>query len=69
MHLLVIDKQLTMPIKTWKTIVQQRKKVLTVFDDMTANIKARLNPIVNEMLLKGKKHFFCFCITVLFQST
>ena len=58
-----------MPIKTWKTIIQQRKKVLTVFDDMTPNIEARLNPIVNEMLLKGKKHFFCFRITVLFQST
>ena len=45
-----------MPIKSWKIIIQQRKKVLTVFDDMTANIEARLNPIVNEMLLKGKKN-------------
>ena len=58
-----------MPIKSWKIIIQQRKKVLTVFDDMTANIEARLSPIVNEILLKGQKYFFCFCITVLFQST
>ena len=49
-----------MPIKTWKTIIQQKKKVLTVFDDMAANIEARLNPIVNEMPLKGKNISFAF---------
>ena len=49
-----------MPIKTWKTIIQQRKKLLTVFDDMVANIEARLNPRVNEMLLKVKNISFAF---------
>ena len=56
-----------MPIKSWKTIIQQRKKVLTVFDDMTANIEARLNPIVNEMLLKGKNISFAFVSQTYFK--
>ena len=42
-HSLIIHKQLIMFVKIQKTIIQQRKKVLTKFDDMTAYMQANKN--------------------------
>ena len=40
-------------MKIWKTIIQQRKEVLIVSDDMTADMEAneKLSPIVTELFL------------------
>ena len=55
---MIIHKQLMMFMKIWKTILQQRKRALIVFDDMIADMKSnnkQLSPIIAEMFLKGKK--------------
>ena len=55
---MIIHKQLMMFMKIWKTILQQRKRALIVFDDMIADMKSnnkQLSPIITEMFLKGKK--------------
>ena len=38
-------------------MIQQKKKVLTVFDDMMADMEANinLNPVVTELFLRGRK--------------
>ena len=43
--------------KLWKTIIQQKKGVLIVFDDMIADIESNrtLNPKVTELFLRGRK--------------
>ena len=44
-------------MKIWKTIIQQKKSVLTVFDDMIADMKSnkKLSPIITEFFLRGRK--------------
>ena len=44
-------------MKFWKTIIQQRKKVLLVFDDMIAGMEANknLSTIITEFFLRGRK--------------
>ena len=44
-------------MKIWKTIIQQKKSVLIVFDDMIADMKSnkKLSPIVTEFYLRGRK--------------
>ena len=44
-------------MKVWKTIIQQRKKALLVFDDMTADMEAnkKLSIIVPEFSLRERK--------------
>ena len=44
-------------MKIWKTIIQQRKEVLIVSDDMTADMEAneKLSPIVTELFLREIK--------------
>ena len=44
-------------MKFWKTIIQQRKKVLLVFDDMIADMEANknLSTIITEFFLRGRK--------------
>ena len=44
-------------MKIEKTIVQQRKEVLIVFDDMIADMESNknLSPIVTELYLRGRK--------------
>ena len=44
-------------MKIEKTIVQQRKEVLIVFDDMIADMESNKNasPIVTELYLRGRK--------------
>ena len=45
------------PIQIWKTIIQQRKEVLIVFDDVIAhmNVDETLRPFVTEFFLIGRK--------------
>ena len=40
-----------------RTIIQQRKGVLIVFDDMIADMESseKLSPIVTELFLRGRK--------------
>ena len=49
----------------------KNRRVLTVFNDMTADVESniKLSPIVTELLFKRKKtHYFaCFYIAILFQ--
>ena len=49
-HLLIIHKQLIMSVKIWKTIIQQRKKVLIVSNDMIVDMEAnkKISPIFTE---------------------
>ena len=56
-HSLIIHKHLMIPLKIWKTIIQQRKEVLTVFDDVIAdtNVNETLRPTVTELFLRGRK--------------
>ena len=59
-------------MKNQKTIIQQReRKVLVVFDDMISDIESnkKLNPIVTELFLRGRKleYFRCFYFKILFQ--
>ena len=44
-------------MKIWKNIFQQRNKMLIVFDDTIADIKAnkKLSAIVAELFLRGRK--------------
>ena len=44
-------------MKIWKTIIQRRKKVQIVFDDMIAGMEAneKISPIVTELFLRGRK--------------
>ena len=44
-------------MKFWKTIIQQRKKVLLVSDDMIADVEANknLSTIITEFFLRGRK--------------
>ena len=44
-------------MKIWKTIIQGRKKVQIVFDDMIAGMEAneKISPIVTELFLRGRK--------------
>ena len=55
-HSLIIHKRLV-SMKIWKTIIQQRKEVLIVSDDMTADMEAneKLSPIVTELFLREIK--------------
>ena len=48
-HSLIIHKQFMIPMKIWKTIIQQRK-VLVMFDDMIANMEANI-----KFFLGGRK--------------
>ena len=53
---LIIHENLMMFMKIWKIIIQQRKRVLIVFDmivDTESNKK--LGPKVTELLLRGRK--------------
>ena len=54
---MIIHKLLIMSMKIWKTIIQQRKKVPIVLDDMIAGMEANeiLSPIVTELFLRGRK--------------
>ena len=56
-HVLIIRKQLLMSLKIYKTIIQQRKNVLIVYDYMIADVEASKNvrPIVNELVLRGRR--------------
>ena len=70
---MIIHKQLMMFMKIWKTILQQKKGALIVFDDIISDIKSnnkQLSPIVTEMFLKGRKlNILLFLsLTILFQS-
>ena len=60
-----------MSMKIWKTINQQRKEELIVFDDMIADKEAnkKLSSVVTELFLTGRKltHFTCFYITILLR--
>ena len=51
------------------TIHPNKPRILIVFDDMIADMLSdkKLNPIVTELFLRGKKikHFSCFYYTVL----
>ena len=54
---MIIHRLLIMSMKIWKTIIQQRKKVPIVLDDMIAGMEANeiLSPIVTELFLRGRK--------------
>ena len=45
-------------MKIWKTIIQQRKKVVIVFHDMIAGMETneKLSAIVNELFLRDRKN-------------
>ena len=64
----IIHKQLLMFIKTWKTIIRQKKEVLIVFDDMTAEIEPneKLSPIVTELFLR--RNILNILLTFIAQS-
>ena len=49
-HLFIIHKQLIMSVKIWKAIIQQRKKVLIVSNDMIVDMEAnkKISPIFTE---------------------
>ena len=57
---MIIHKLLIMSMKIWKTIIQQRKKVPIVLDDMIAGMEANeiLSPIVTELFLRGRNSTF-----------
>ena len=65
-HSSIIYKQMMISMNIWKTIIKQRK-VLRVFDDKIADMKAnkKVSPIVTESYLKvpktvmlnAKRHF------------
>ena len=44
-------------MRVLKIIIQRRKKVLIVFDDMITDMETnkKLSPIVTELFLKGRK--------------
>ena len=65
---LIIHKQLLMFIKTWKTIIRQKKEVLIVFDDMIAEIEPneKLSPIVTELFLR--RNILNILLTFIAQS-
>ena len=46
----------------------KKRKILTVFNDLIADMlsNAKLNPIVTELFIRGRKYFSCFYYTVLF---
>ena len=48
----------------------KKQKVLTVLDDMIADIlcNKNLNPIITELSIRERKNF-CFCHTILFCSS
>ena len=50
---MIIHEQMMMFMKIWKTIIQQRKRVLIVFDEY--GILKKISPIVTELLLRGRK--------------
>ena len=43
-------------------------KILIVFDDMIADMinNKKLNSIVTELFIRGRKHFYCFYYTIIF---
>ena len=67
---MVIHEQLIMYIKIYRkrfnkeksinlsSIIQQRKKMFIVFDDMIVDMEVniKLSPIVSEFFLRGQKH-------------
>ena len=53
-HSFIIHKHLMIPLKTWKTIIQQKKEALIVFDDVIAGNET-LSPTVTELFLRGRK--------------
>ena len=45
----------------------KKRKILIVFDDMVADmLNNKLNKIVTEIFIRGKKYFSCFYHTILF---
>ena len=54
-HSSIIDKQSMISMKIWKTIIQKRK-VLIVFNDMTADLEAnkKSSPIVFELFQEAE---------------
>ena len=44
-------------MKIWKTIIQQKRRMLIVFDDLIGGIESnkKLSAIVTELFLRGKK--------------
>ena len=45
----------------------KKRKILIVFDDMVADmLNNKLNKIVTEIFIRGKKYFCCFYHTILF---
>ena len=49
----------------------KRRKILIVFDDMIGDMfsNKKLNPIVTEFFLRGRKHFSCFYHKILFRCS
>ena len=56
-HSLIIDKQSMMFMKTLKNRIQQRTKVLIVFDEVIADIETnkKVSSIITELFLSGIK--------------
>ena len=53
---LIIHENLMMFMKIWKIIIQQRKRVLIVFDMIVdTEFNKKLGPKVTELLLRGRK--------------
>ena len=48
--------------------IDKEHKILIVFDDMIADMfnNKKLNSIVTELFIKGRKHFYCFYYTIIF---
>ena len=44
-------------MKIWKTIIQQKRRMLIVFDDLIGGIESnkKLSAIVTELFLRGRK--------------
>ena len=59
--LLSIQMICKMFIKILKNKIQVNSKILTVFDDMIADMinNKKLNPIVTEMFIRGRKVIIC----------
>ena len=49
----------------------KKHKISIIFDDMIADMLSnkKLNPVVTELLIRGRKHFSCFYYTILFCCT